>query len=151
MLTFENPAYQMLRRLRKPLYNTPKLIKNYKQTKDELIVPRGFKNSLFDILNAYKIKYNIIDNRVLIKKEPYSVKYGLRNNQQQAIEQLIESDYGICVAPPGFGKTLIGAKMIELRVCNVLILVNKSMLLDQWVVRLSEYFGVDIKEIGILV
>lgn len=150
MLTFENPAYQMLRRLRKPLYNTPKLIKNYKQTKDELIVPRGFKNSLFDILNAYKIKYNIIDNRVLIKKEPYSVKYGLRNNQQQAIEQLIESDYGICVAPPGFGKTLIGAKMIELRVCNVLILVNKSMLLDQWVVRLSEYFGVDKKEFGIL-
>jgi superfamily II DNA or RNA helicase len=150
ILTFENPIYQTLLRLRKPIYNTPKFIKNFTQTKGEFIISRGLKDTLLKILKFHHQEYNIIDNRFYKHQVQFNVKFQLRPNQQIAVEKLSSSDYGVCVAPPGFGKTLIGAKMIELRECNTLILVNKNMLLDQWIQRLSDYFGVSNKEFGIL-
>lgn len=150
LLTFENPIYQTLLKLRKPIFNTSKQIKNFTLSKTELILPRGIKKELFEILDIHNLKYNIVDNRIFSPQNQFSVKFTLRPDQQNAIDEITKNDYGVCVAPPGFGKTLIGAKMIEKRSCSTLILVHKNMLLDQWISRLSEYFGVDKKEFGFL-
>ena len=55
--------------------------------------------------------------------------------QNDAIKEIKKSDFSICVAPPGFGKTLLGAKIFEIRACSTLIIVNKNMLLNQWIER----------------
>ena len=78
------------------------------------------------------------------------MKFTLRPEQEDAIKGICKSDFSICVAPPGFGKTLLGAKMFEIRACSTLIVVNKNMLLNQWIERFVDYFGYDKKDIGYL-
>jgi len=148
--SFENPQIKILQNLRKPLYNTPRVIKSYDINKDTLILPRGLMRDVIEILNSYNIKYKMIDKRVLIKEEFKEIKFKLREEQLIACEKILKKDFSICVAPPGFGKTLIAAKMISIRKANTLIIVNKNMLLDQWIERFGDYFEYEKKDIGFL-
>ncbi len=57
-------------------------------------------------------------------------------------------DDGVFVAPPGAGKTVVGAFLTAARGRNTLVLVHRKPILDQWVARLSSFLGVDPKTIG---
>jgi superfamily II DNA or RNA helicase len=54
----------------------------------------------------------------------------------------------VFVAPPGTGKTVVGAYLTAARGRNTLVLVHRKPILDQWVARLSSFLGVDPKTIG---
>ena len=150
LATFDNPQVQILKSLRKPLYNTPMKIKSFEYKNNQLTLPRGLMRSVIILLKKYNLNTTFYDKR-FIKKESFpTLIYNLREDQLKAIEQIVKKDYGLCIAPPGFGKTLIGAKMIELREVNTLVIVNKNMLLDQWVERFVDYFGYKKKDIGYL-
>ncbi|PRM88590.1 DEAD/DEAH box helicase [Aliarcobacter cryaerophilus] len=148
--SFENPQIKLLLSLRKPLYNTPKYLKGYEESSEFLTLPRGLKEKLFEYLNYNLVKYKIIDNRVFEKIETKRILFTLRAEQEDAIKEILKYDSSICVAPPGFGKTLIGAKIFEQRVVKTLIIVNKNMLLDQWISRFVDYFGYKKSDIGFL-
>jgi superfamily II DNA or RNA helicase len=72
----------------------------------------------------------------------------LTDIQQQAVAELAAHDIGIFVAPPGSGKTVVGAWMTAVRNCSTLVLVHRKPLLDQWVAQLSSFLGLSKKEIG---
>lgn len=148
--SFENPQIKLLLSLRKPLYNTPKYLKGYEESSDFLTLPRGLKEKLFEYLNYNLVKYKIIDKRVFEKIETKRILFTLRAEQEDAIKEILKYDSSICVAPPGFGKTLIGAKIFEQRAVKTLIIVNKNMLLDQWISRFVDYFGYKKSDIGFL-
>ncbi|WP_228131101.1 DEAD/DEAH box helicase [Aliarcobacter lanthieri] len=148
--TFENPQIKLLLSLRKPLYNTPKYIKSFDEDEKYLYLPRGLKDKIFDFFNSFGVKFTIKDERVFEKITTKEVLFNLRPEQEEAIKEIKRKDYSICVAPPGFGKTLIGAKIFEERSCKTLIIVNKNMLLEQWISRFVEYFGYTKKDIGYL-
>ncbi|MCT7469808.1 DEAD/DEAH box helicase [Aliarcobacter cryaerophilus] len=148
--SFENPQIKLLLSLRKPLYNTPKYLKGYEESSEFLTLPRGLKEKLFEYLNYNLVKYKIIDNRVFEKIETKRIFFTLRAEQEDAIKEILKYDSSICVAPPGFGKTLIGAKIFEQRAVKTLIIVNKNMLLDQWISRFVDYFGYKKSDIGFL-
>ncbi|NLN13625.1 MAG: DEAD/DEAH box helicase, partial [Arcobacter skirrowii] len=148
--TFLNPQVKLLTQLRKPLYNTPKYLKGYEESSDYLTLPRGVKISLFEYFKENLLDFSIKDERVFEKIETKSVKYTLRPEQEDAIKEILKSQESICVAPPGFGKTLLGAKIFELRAVKTLIIVNKNMLLDQWISRFVDYFGYKKSDIGYL-
>lgn len=148
--SFENPQIKLLLSLRKPLYNTPKYLKGYQESSYFLTLPRGLKEKLFEYLNYNLVKYKIIDNRVFEKIETKRILFTLRAEQEDAIKEILKYDSSICVAPPGFGKTLIGAKIFEQRAVKTLIIVNKNMLLDQWISRFVDYFGYKKSDIGFL-
>ncbi|MGJ0299542.1 TOTE conflict system archaeo-eukaryotic primase domain-containing protein [Aliarcobacter cryaerophilus] len=148
--SFENPQIKLLLSLRKPLYNTPKYLKGYEESSEFLTLPRGLKEKLFEYLNYNLVKYKIIDNRVFEKIETKRILFTLRAEQEDAIKEILKYDSSICVAPPGFGKTLIGAKIFEQRAAKTLIIVNKNMLLDQWISRFVDYFGYKKSDIGFL-
>jgi superfamily II DNA or RNA helicase len=57
-------------------------------------------------------------------------------------------DIGVFVAPPGVGKTVIGTYLVATRACSTLILVHRRPLLDQWIVQLAVFLGIEPKEIG---
>ncbi|RLA81208.1 MAG: helicase, partial [Epsilonproteobacteria bacterium] len=147
---FENPQVQILQNLRKPLYNIPRTIKGYEQTKSQLIIPRGLMRGVIELFKQHKLDTTYIDKRFIQEEIFLNVTYKLRDEQTYAIEAINKKDFSLCIAPPGFGKTLIGAKMIELRAVNTLIIVNKNMLLDQWIDRFIEYFKYEKKDIGFL-
>ena len=148
--SFENPQIKLLLSLRKPLYNTPKYLKGYEESSEFLKLPRGLKEKLFEYLNYNLVKYKIIDNRVFEKIETKRILFTLRAEQEDAIKEILKYDSSICVAPPGFGKTLIGAKIFEQRAVKTLIILNKNMLLDQWISRFVDYFGYKKSDIGFL-
>ncbi|MFY4807568.1 TOTE conflict system archaeo-eukaryotic primase domain-containing protein [Aliarcobacter butzleri] len=148
--TFENPQIKVLLSLRKPLFNTPKYIRSFEENENFLMLPRGLKETLIDFFNVNAVSYFFVDKRVLNKIHTKTVTFNLRPEQNEAIKEIKKSDYSICVAPPGFGKTLLGAKIFEIRACTTLIVVNKNMLLNQWIERFVDYFGYNKKDIGYL-
>ena len=148
--TFDNPQIKVLLSLRKPLYNTPRVIKNFDEDETYLKIPRGLIFQIKKFFLDYSVNYEIINKTYFEKIETKKVKFELRPEQNIAIDKIVQNDFCICVAPPGFGKTLLGAKMFELRACNTLIVVNKNMLLNQWIERFVDYFGYSKKDIGYL-
>lgn len=152
LASFENPQIKILQSLRKPLYNIPRKIYSFtKNMKNkELILPRGLMRGVIELFQEYNLDTTYVDERVYIKTKFNKISYTLRDEQKKAVDQIQKKDFSLCIAPPGFGKTLIGSKMIELRACNTLVIVNKNMLLDQWCERFENYFGYHKKEIGYL-
>jgi len=148
--TFDNPQVKVLLKLRKPLYNTPRVIKNFEEDENYLKLPRGLIYTLEDFFKEYKVEYTIENKTYLQKIETKKVKFDLREEQIEAVDAICKNNFCICVAPPGFGKTLIGAKMFEIRSCSTLIIVNKNMLLTQWIDRFVDYFSYNKKDIGYL-
>ncbi len=150
LATFDNPQIATLQKLRKPIYNIPKKIYSFELSNNILKLPRGLTRDVIILLNSYQINYKMIDKRISIQNKFSKITYNLREEQLKACENISKKDFAICVAPPGFGKTLIGSKMIELRGVNTLVIVNKNMLLDQWIERFVDYFNISKKEIGFL-
>ena len=148
--SFENPQIKTLLTLRKPIFNISKYIYSFEMTNNSLILPRGLMRDVIFILNANNIKYIIKDERQVIKSKFKDILYTLKDEQKLCCDAIYKKDFGICVAPPGFGKTLIGAQMIKNRGVNTLVIVNKNMLLDQWIQRFVDYFGYCKNEIGYL-
>jgi superfamily II DNA or RNA helicase len=148
--SFENPQIKILLSLRKPLFNTPKYIKSFDENENYLILPRGLKEKIIDFFNINAVEFSFIDKRNFKEIKTKKVTFTLRPEQSDAIKEIKKSDFSICVAPPGFGKTLLGAKIFEVRACTTLIVVNKNMLLNQWIERFVDYFGYTKKDIGYL-
>jgi superfamily II DNA or RNA helicase len=72
----------------------------------------------------------------------------LSDIQKQTVDELLQHDVGIFVAPPGSGKTVIGAWMTAARKCSTLVLVHRKPLLDQWVAQLARFLDLSKKDIG---
>ena len=148
--TFLNPQIKLLTSLRKPFYNTPKYLKAYEETALFLELPRGLKDNLFEFFKDNLLNFTVKDERNYKKIDTKKLSFTLRPEQEEAIFEILKFDSSVCVAPPGFGKTLIGAKIFEKRAVNTLIVVNKNMLLDQWISRFVDYFGYKKSDIGFL-
>ncbi|RXJ89754.1 helicase [Arcobacter sp. CECT 8983] len=148
--SFDNPQVKVLLNLRKPLYNTPRVIKNFEEDENYLKLPRGLIYQISKYLDTNKVDFKIDDKTYFEELETKKVLYTLRPKQEEAIAKILKKRFSICVAPPGFGKTLLGAKMFEQRACSTLIIVNKNMLLDQWRDRFVEYFDYKKADIGFL-
>jgi superfamily II DNA or RNA helicase len=61
---------------------------------------------------------------------------------------MLEHDIGVLVASPGFGKTVAGIFLATKRSTNVLILVHRKPLLDQWKLQLANFLAVEPNMIG---
>ena len=150
LATFENPQIKTLQALRKPIYNTPRYLKSYENKNGTLTLPRGLMRGVIELFSQNNLDTTYVDKRFYKEVVFPKITYQLRPEQKKAIEQISKKDFSLCVAPPGFGKTLLGAKMIEVRNVNTLVIVNKNMLLDQWIERFVNYFGYSKKDIGYL-
>ena len=74
----------------------------------------------------------------------------MRNHQQKVIETISKKDFGVIVAPPGSGKTIMGLKIIADKKQPSLIVVHRKQLLEQWQERIQAFLGIPKHEIGII-
>ena len=72
----------------------------------------------------------------------------LSSEQKRAVDELVKTEIGVLVAPPGAGKTVIGCAMIAKRKTSSLILVHRTPLMEQWRQRIAEFLGIETKKIG---
>lgn len=103
---------------------------------------------LSELFVEHGVKLVLDDKRIAPASLSYSFHGALRESQQEAIDEILKHALGVLSAPPGFGKTVIGAHLIAKRGCSTLVLVHRKELLDQWIARLSLFLGIEPKEIG---
>lgn len=146
LATFANPEFYKKQKLRMSVYNVPMVIDCSKEDEKYLKLPRGTYDYLESLCNVNNIEIISKDERFVGNKIEVKFNGSLKEEQQIAINHMLKYDNGILCAPTGFGKTVIGCKLIAERKVNTLILVNKIQLLNQWKDRIKEFL--DVKEVG---
>ena len=148
LASFTNPEFYEKQKLRLPIYKTPRIIGCFEEDDRFLKLPRGCMDGIKEICEKGNVKLIIKDEREKGSKTDYEFIGKLSKKQEKAKNELLEYETGILCATTGFGKTVIGAKIISELKTSCLVLVNRNSLLEQWKERLSYFLGIDKKEIG---
>ena len=146
LATFANPEFYKKQRLRMSVYNIPMVIDCSKEDEKYLKIPRGTYEYLCDLCNDQNVKIKVSDKRNNGEKLDIKFNGKLKEEQELALNKMLEYDTGILHAPTGFGKTVISCKMISKRNVNTLVITHTLQLLRQWKERIKEFL--DIEEVG---
>ncbi len=148
LASFQNPMFYEKQNLRLSTARIPRVISCFEEHPEHIAVPRGCIDGLRELFAEHGVKLLLDDKRVVPAHLSFAFQGTLREPQQEAINEILKYDLGVLSAPPGFGKTVIGAYLIAARGCSTLVLVHRKELLDQWIARLSLFLGIEPKEIG---
>lgn len=147
-LNFINPEYSIKKRMGVGVYNVEKYFNFIESQGSRIGVPVGFLNKLINFLNEYNIGFEIDDQRLRAKSLKFKSNLRLFDYQEEAIRNLLLSESGVLVAPPGSGKTIVGIELIARLNQPALILVHKKQIFDQWVERIDSFLNIPKKNIG---
>ena len=145
---FQNPEFYKKQKMRFSTHATPRIICCAEIVDNYLSLPRGCLEDAQALLKEYGIKLCIDDKRTTGKKVNFKFGGNLNVEQQKALKSILSEDFGVLVAPPGAGKTVLAIAAIAKRKTNTLVLVHRKPLMDQWRLQLSALLGIDKKEIG---
>lgn len=148
LAAFQNPEFHKKQRMRLSTALTPRVISCSERIQEYLTIPRGCLHDLKELLRINKVFLKIDDKRFAGEKTEISFVGELTNVQEDAYNKLMGKDCGVCVAPPGIGKTVIGINMIAARGVNTLVLVHRKPLLEQWRAQVSSFLNIPIKDVG---
>ncbi|SJN49879.1 DEAD/DEAH box helicase [Sphingobacterium sp. JB170] len=149
-LNFANSAFIIKKNSGRNTFGTPRFFKLIEETADEIRIPRGFIGKLLRFCREAQLAHEFVDNRQVLPTILFSFNAALRNHQTNAVNAVAKKDFGVIVAPPGAGKTVIGLKIIADKQQPALIIVHRKQLLDQWVARIESFLGIPKAEIGII-
>ncbi len=148
LAAFQNPEFYKKQKMRFSTHATPRVICCAEISDGYLSLPRGCLDDMRVLLEEYSVRMNVEDKRVIGKKVDFIFDGTLNEEQEEALEGILESDVGVFVAPPGTGKTVLAIAAIARRKTNVLILTHRKPLMDQWRLQIASLLGIDKKEIG---
>jgi len=148
LAAFQNPEFYKKQNLRLSTALTPRIISCAEDHGKHISLPRGCLDDVRPLLQKYKSHLKVEDLRNL--GDPVYVSFfgELTDAQHQAVKAILEHDNGVIVAPPGFGKTVLGTCLIAARKCSTLILVHRQPLLEQWRLQIGIFLDRDAKLIG---
>src|SRR5207249_1163225 len=109
---------------------------------------RGPSKGTEALLREHGIALDVEDERVSGEALEFSFRGELTRVQHPAARALLADEDGVFVAPPGVGKTVVGAYLTAQRGCSTLVLVHRRPLLDRWRTQLSLFLGIEPKAIG---
>ncbi|WP_374540325.1 DEAD/DEAH box helicase family protein [Flavobacterium sp.] len=149
-LNFANSEFFIKKKSGKNTFGTERYFKIVEETENEIIIPRGFIGKLLRFCKEQKIDFEFQDHRKLKESIIFSFHATLRTHQNKAVETVSKKNFGVIVAPPGSGKTIIGLKIISEKKQPSLIVVHRIQLLEQWQERVQTFLGIPKHEIGII-
>ena len=150
LAVFANPAFHEKLRLRYSTYDTPRFIFAGEWHPDRLVLPRGTIDEVIRILESAGAEVVVQDARSEGEQVSWKFIGELRPEQEAAVRVIEKHDYGVLCAPPGAGKTVMGCALIARHRKSTLVLVHRSILLDQWVREARQFLGIaKRKEIGV--
>lgn len=150
LAAFQNPEFYSAQMMRLSTFGKPRVIGCAEEFPKHVALPRGCVDDLRCLLASHGIALELQDERCA--GTPLELKFHgtLQAEQENAVRQVLPFDNGILVAPTGFGKTVLAARLIAERSTSTIVLVHRKSLLDQWRERLALFLGVPIREIGTL-
>lgn len=149
-LNFANSEFFIKKKSGRNTFETARYFKLVEETESQIFIPRGFIGKLLRFCKESQIEFDFIDKRKLKPSITYAFNASLRNHQLGVIETVSKKDFGVIVAPPGSGKTVVGLKMIADKRQPTLILVHRQQLLEQWTERIEAFLGIPKRDIGVI-
>lgn len=145
---FQNPEFYKRQGMRLSTALTPRVISCAEDLPLYIALPRGCVNDLDELLRTHGVALDVVDERV--RGEPLDVRFHgeLTPQQKSAARAILAHDFGVFVAHPGTGKTVLGTYLVAERGCSTLVLVHRRPLLDQWRSQLSLFLRLEPCEIG---
>ncbi len=147
-LNFYNSDYLVKKRLGKSTFKTERFFNLINETDSEIMIPRGFSESLIQFCKKEKIPFKIVDKRTKKEAIEFVSEITLQEHQEIAVDSIREKDFGVIVSPPGSGKTVIGLEIISEKGQPALIIVHRKQLFDQWIERIQDFLKIPKREIG---
>jgi hypothetical protein len=147
-LNFLNVDYLIKQRSGKSTYNIEPYFRTLNEKDGFVFLPRGFAGKLINHCKEQNISYQFEDKRVKLESVQFKSTITLNEYQQKAVEATNTKDFGVIVAPPGAGKTIMGLYMIAERQQPTLIIVHRKQLFDQWIERIQSFLGIPKFRIG---
>jgi superfamily II DNA or RNA helicase len=145
---FQNPEFYKTQKMRLSTFGIPRVIGCAEDFAKHIALPRGSIDEVILLMESIGIQVKIRDER--FKGEMIDVSFSgeLRPEQKLAVNEMLKYDTGVLCAPTAFGKTVSAAAIISERKVSTLILVHRTQLMDQWASRLSNFLGIEEKQIG---
>lgn len=143
LAAYGNPDFFAKQAMRISTYGIPRMIAAYDETEETLQLPRGSEPKLLELLDQAGAAYTLLEERVMGRRLNISFQGELTPHQEAAFLNLTASDCGVLSAATGFGKTVIGARIIAEKQCPTLILVHTKELAGQWKARLEQFLAID--------
>jgi len=149
-LNFANTEFFIKKKSGRNTFDTNRYFKFVEETESQIIIPRGFIGKLFRFCKESHIDFEFRDERKLKSPIPFGFNATLQNHQLKVIKTVSKKDFGVIVAPPGSGKTVIGLKIIVDKVQPSLIIVHRKQLLEQWTERIEAFLSIPKRDIGVI-
>ena len=148
LAAFQNPDFYKRQAMRLSTALTPRVISCAEDHPGHVGLPRGCVNDVEGLLAELKVGLSIEDKRTDGCELDVNFHGELTPTQQDAADAMIPHEIGVFVAPPGSGKTVVGANLIARRKRSTLVLVHRTQLLEQWIAQLALFLNLNPKEIG---
>ena len=147
-LNFLNLDYLIKQKSGKNTYNIEPYFRTLIEKDAFILLPRGFAGKLIEYCNKEKISYHLDDKRTKLEPVKFKFTATLHEYQKKAVESTTRKEFGVIVAPPGSGKTVMGLHIIAQKQQPALIIVHRKQLLDQWIERIQSFLGIPKFRIG---
>ncbi|MCO6488272.1 MAG: DEAD/DEAH box helicase [Phaeodactylibacter sp.] len=147
-LNFANTEFFIKKKSGRNTWGTKRYFNLVEETEDEIILPRGFIGRLLRFCQKQNIGFKFQDHRKKRAVAPFTCNLTLRKHQEPVIQVARKKEFGVIVAPPGSGKTVMAIKIIAEKEQSALIIVHRKQLLEQWVDRIEAFLGISRKDIG---
>ena len=144
LAAFQNPEFYKTQAMRLSTFGKPRIISCAEDFGRHIALPRGSMDEAISLLRAHNVQIEVKDER--FHGVPIDVEFQgkLRPLQEKAIQEMLKHDIGVLSAPTAFGKTTAGAYLIARRKTNTLVLVHRSVLMNQWHERLKTFLNTDV-------
>ncbi|NML71689.1 DEAD/DEAH box helicase family protein [Chryseobacterium sp. RP-3-3] len=149
-LNLANSEFFIKKKSGKNTFGTERYFKLIEETENEVIIPRGYIGKLLRFCKEQNFDFDFQDHRKQKEEVGFSFNATLRDHQNKVIDSISKRDFGVIVAPPGSGKTIIGLKIIADKKQPALIVVHRKQLLEQWQERVQAFIGIPKHDIGII-
>ncbi|MDA3821893.1 MAG: DEAD/DEAH box helicase family protein, partial [Bacteroidales bacterium] len=149
--TIANPTFFQHQKMRMSTWNIPRYIFCGDHDNEYLFLPRGLLDKVSDTLTSagFTVKHVYQRNENPLLNLTFRGK--LYDYQTKALEEIVQWDEGVLLAPTGTGKTIIAIALIVKRSLRTLIVVHVSTLIEQWIHSLITYIPeLKRKDIGVL-
>ena len=147
---FKNPEFYKMQAMRLSTYGKSPVVSCAEDYPKYIGLPRGCLGNVKQLMDELNIQLDMEDKRYRGKPIKVSFSGKLRKIQREAVKDVRKHDIGILSAATAFGKTVVAAKLIAVRKRNVLILVHRRLLMDQWQEKLSVFLSIPKEEIGLI-
>ena len=148
LAAFQNPSFYWAQAMRRSVSGIPRIISCAELLSHHIALPRGCQDAVEQLFEEAGVNMHLRDERSQGNPVEALFRGELAADQKAASNALLAHDTGVLSAATGFGKTVVAASVIAARRTNILVLVHRRQLMDQWIARLGSFLDLPSSSIG---